>query len=139
MLSIFFEFIGESEESVGYIITMLGLGGIVGTKISSFMMGKLSSNHVFLLSLVVNSIVFTAFGFLNETVVSVYFYYFLIFLTGLASGIIFVSFRFGIRRLVDFSNLAKVTGGIQKISSVIAICMPVLGGYLANLYSITFT
>ncbi|MGF1681199.1 MFS transporter [Photobacterium minamisatsumaniensis] len=139
MLSIFFESIGESAESVGYIITTLGVGGIIGTKISSVLMGKVSSNHVFLLSLIVNSVVFSAFGFLDETQVNAFVYYFLIFLTGLASGVIFVSFRFGIRRLVDFGNLAKVTGGIQKISSVIAICMPILGGYLANIFSITFT
>ncbi|WP_157975378.1 MFS transporter [Photorhabdus sp. CRCIA-P01] len=65
MLGIFFEKIGQSESSIGYIISLLGVGGIVGTRISCWLLKKLSAKNPLLFSVMVNFVAFWGFGFLD--------------------------------------------------------------------------
>ena len=139
MLSVFFEKIGQDENSIGYIISILGVGGILGTKYSSYLLNKQIPSSVFIMSVLINCIAFSGFGFLSSEYTNHIVYYLFILMTGVASGITFVSVRFGIRNLIEFEYLSQTTGMIQKISSIVAITMPLIGGYIAGLTSIEFT
>ncbi|OHV58893.1 hypothetical protein BB987_04380 [Photorhabdus temperata] len=139
MLGIFFEKIGQSESSIGYIISLLGVGGIVGTRISGWLLKKLSAKNLLLFSVMVNFVAFWGFGFLDAKTNHYATYYLLIFLVGMASGMTFFAIRYGVRNIIGFEHVGKATGGIQKISSIVAILMPIIGGYTAKLISIEFT
>ncbi|MGV8001789.1 MFS transporter [Photorhabdus temperata subsp. temperata] len=139
MLGIFFEKIGQSESSIGYIISLLGVGGIIGTRISGWLLKRLSAKSLLLFSVMVNFAAFWGFGFLDAKTNHYATYYLLVFLVGTASGVTFFAIRYGIRNIIGFEHVGKATGGIQKISSVVAILMPIIGGYIAKLISIEFT
>lgn len=136
MLSVFFRYIGEKESSIGYIITILGVGGIIGTKIAAFTLENLKVIHVYSASILINAISFTIFGFTDSLVISPLVYYSAILITGISSGISFVSLKLGIRKTVDFSSLSMVTGQIQRISSIVAISLPIIGGLIADIWTI---
>ncbi|RAW82240.1 MFS transporter [Photorhabdus laumondii] len=139
MLGIFFERIGQNESSIGYIISLLGVGGIVGTRVSGWLLKKLSAKNVLLFSIMINFVAFWGFGFLDAKTHHYATYYLLVFLVGTASGVTFFAIRYGVRNIIGFEHVGKATGDIQKISSVVAILMPVIGGYTAKIISIEFT
>ncbi|MCU5771753.1 hypothetical protein N5923_08735 [Erwiniaceae bacterium BAC15a-03b] len=139
LLGIFFEKIGHGEKSIGFIITLLGVGGLLGTWFSGIMVKTQSSKNILVSSVTVNSVAFFGFGFLAVENYHYIIYYIFIFMVGISSGMTFFAIRYGVRNIVGYKNTAKVTGGIQKISSIVAILMPIGGGYLANVMGVEFT
>jgi MFS family permease len=141
MLSVFFRYIGEEESSIGYLITILGVGGVIGTKVASATLKKIPPISVFTLSILTNASSFAVLGFTDTESTAVLFYYGAIFVTGIASGIAFVSLKLGSRRTVKFSQLATVTGYIQKIAALVAMSLPILGGVTSGVWGLqnTFT
>ncbi|WP_227317970.1 MFS transporter [Cedecea davisae] len=139
MLGLFFRSIGENENSVGMIISLLGVGGVIGTKTASYLNKMLTPVSILTTSIMINALSFAIFGFANEQLASVYIFYGCIVLIGVSSGVTFFSIRFGVREIIGFKNIGKATGTIQMISSVVAITMPLIGGYIANLWSLETT
>lgn len=139
MLSVFFRYIGEEESSIGYIITILGVGGVIGTKVASATLKKISPISVFTLSILTNASSFAVLGLTDTESTAALFYYGAIFVTGIASGIAFVSLKLGIRRAVKFSQLATVTGYIQKIAALVAMALPIIGGVTSGVWGIQIT
>jgi MFS family permease len=136
MVALFFQRLGESVDSIGYIITALGIGGIIGTKLSSALLSTFTPIVVYSGSIIVNAISFCSFGFTNMESTPVNLYYSLVLLTGIASGISFVAVKYGVRKAVDFEKISTVTGLIQKMSSIVAVLLPVLGGIVADAFGI---
>lgn len=132
MVGLFFQRIGESVNSIGFIITALGIGGLIGTKVSSVLLSTFKSIHVYLGSMAVNAFTFSLFGFTDMAATPVNLYYSLMLLTGIASGISYVAFRYGVRNAVDFDKISTVTGVVQKTASVVAVLLPLLGGMVAD-------
>ncbi|MDX7987330.1 MFS transporter [Xenorhabdus sp. 12] len=139
MLGLFFKYAGESENSIGIIISLLGVGGIIGTKLASLLNKKLRPVIILMASMLINSIAFFIFGFLNPDLIAVYVFYFGIILIGISSGVTFFAIRLGVREIIGYQNVGKATGTIQLLSSVVAILMPMIGGYIASLYSLDVT
>ncbi|PHM44738.1 MFS transporter [Xenorhabdus mauleonii] len=139
MLGLFFKTVGESENSIGIIISLLGVGGIIGTKLASLLNKTLRPVMILMASMLINSIAFFIFGFLNSEFISVYVFYFGIILIGISSGVTFFAIRLGVREIVGYQNVGKATGMIQVLSSVVAISMPIIGGYIASMYSLDVT
>ncbi|EAY5052209.1 MFS transporter [Salmonella enterica] len=139
MLGLFFKNIGENENSIGLIISLLGIGGVIGTKFASLLNKKLTSVVILTTSVMINTFSFAIFGFVSGDMVSVYVYYGCIILIGISSGVTFFSIRYGVREIIGFKNVGKATGTIQMISSVVAITMPLVGGYIANVLSLEIT
>lgn len=136
MLSYFFRFIGEDEKSIGYIITILGVGGLIGTKIAGISVNKINLTSLYAGSILVNSFSFSLLGFSDYEAINHNYYYLAILITGVSSGMAFVSLKLGIRENVDFRDLASVTGTIQKVAAVVAISLPIFGGGVADLFGI---
>ncbi|WNK51666.1 MFS transporter (plasmid) [Pantoea agglomerans] len=136
MLGLFFKHLGQSESSIGMIISLLGVGGIVGTKMASVLNKSLTPVIILTMSVMINSTAFGLFGFLSKEITSVYVFYGCIILVGMSSGITFFSIRFGVREIIGYRNAGKATGTIQLLSSIVAITMPLMGGYIANLFSL---
>ncbi|EAS3780409.1 MFS transporter [Salmonella enterica subsp. diarizonae] len=139
MLGLFFKHIGENENSIGLIISLLGIGGVIGTKTASLLNKKLTSVVILTTSVMINTLSFAIFGFVSGNIASVYIFYGSIILIGISSGVTFFSIRFGVREIIGFKNVGKATGTIQMISSVVAITMPLIGGYIANVLSLETT
>lgn len=139
MLGLFFKNIGENENSIGLIISLLGIGGVIGTKFASLLNKKLTSVVILTTSVMINTFSFAIFGFVSGDMVSIYVYYGCIILIGISSGVTFFSIRYGVRVIIGFKNVGKATGTIQMISSVVAITMPLVGGYIANVLSLEIT
>ncbi|MDC9581489.1 MFS transporter [Xenorhabdus sp. PR6a] len=139
MLGLFFKSAGESENSIGMIISLLGVGGIIGTKLASLLNKTLRPVIILMASMIINTIAFFIFGFLNPELISVYVFYSAIILIGISSGVTFFAIKFGVREIVGYQNVGKATGMIQLLSSVVAISMPIIGGYIASLYSLDIT
>ncbi|CDG98967.1 MFS transporter [Xenorhabdus bovienii] len=139
MLGIFFKAIGQNENSIGVIISLMGLGGFAGTKLASFLIKKIMAKSVLLSSIFTNVVAFTCFGFLSSNTTSVLVFYVAIVLVGISSGITFFAVRYGVRNMVGYENVGKATGIIQMLSAVVAIIMPITGGFIANYYGIDTT
>lgn len=139
MLGLFFKLMGQSESSVGIIISLLGVGGVFGTKVASILNSSLQPVFILLISIMINTSAFFIFGFISPEQVPIEVYYAGIVLVGLSSGMTFFAIKFGVRKVVGYQNVGKVTGMIQLISSAVAITMPLLGGYFASLYSLEVT
>ncbi|NAW80287.1 hypothetical protein CAG60_15660 [Vibrio sp. V33_P6A3T137] len=78
-------------------------------------------------------------GIVNHGFISVIGCYLIVSLTGVSSGMSFVIMKSGLRTLVDFERLGSVTGYIQKIASIVAISLPVIGGVVADQIGIQMT
>lgn len=139
MLGLFFKEIGQSENSIGIIISLMGVGGFIGTKLASFLTKKLKPNLILIFSVLVNTVAFICFGFFSPITTSVLFFYSAIILVGLASGITFFAIRYGVRNTIGYEVMGKATGIIQMISSIVAIIMPVVGGIIAGYFGINIT
>ncbi|GAA5269320.1 MFS transporter [Vibrio cholerae] len=139
MLSLFFKELTDEPISIGFIISSLGLGGIIGTKLSSYFLNKLSIIQCYIFSLLVNVVAFFTMGIVNHGFISVIGCYLIVSLTGVSSGMSFVIMKSGLRTLVDFDRLGSVTGYIQKIASIVAISLPVIGGVVADQIGIQMT
>lgn len=139
MLGLFFKLAGESENSVSVIISLLGVGGIAGTKVASLLNNSLQPVVILLTSIMINTLAFFIFGFISPEQVTVHLYYGGIILVGMSSGMTFFAIKSGVREIIGYQNVGKATGMIQLLSSVVAITMPLIGGYIANLYSIELT
>ncbi|MDC9589963.1 MFS transporter [Xenorhabdus sp. XENO-10] len=139
MLGIFFKAIGQNENSIGVIISLMGLGGFAGTKLASFLIKKIIAKSVLLFSIFINVSAFTCFGFLSSNTTSILVFYAAIVLVGISSGITFFAIRYGVRNMVGYENVGKATGIIQMLSAVVAIIMPITGGFIANYYGIDTT
>lgn len=139
MLGLFFKELGQAESSIGMIISLLGVGGIAGTKIASALNKSLTPVIILIMSVIINTTAFALFGFLSKGLTPDYVYYGCIVLVGMSSGITFFSIRFGVREIIGYGNAGKATGTIQLLSSVVAITMPLVGGYIANVFSLEIT
>ncbi|MCP9268725.1 MFS transporter [Xenorhabdus sp. XENO-1] len=139
MLGIFFKTIGQDENSIGVIISLMGVGGFAGTKLASFLIKRITAKSVLLSSILTNTIAFTCFGFLSSNATSVFIFYAAIVIVGISSGITFFAVRYGVRNMVGYENVGKTTGIIQMLSAVVAIIMPIIGGVIANYYGIDIT
>ncbi|MFD3249200.1 MFS transporter [Rahnella aquatilis] len=139
MLGLFFRSAGESESSIGMIISLLGVGGIIGTKTASFLNKSLRPVIILIASMIINSLAFYIFGFINPETLPIYIFYGAVIMVGMSSGITFFAIRFGVRNIVGYQNVGKATGMIQMLSSVVAITMPLIGGYIASIYSLNIT
>lgn len=139
MLGLFFQNAGQSEISIGLIISLLGVGGFVGTKFASVLNNHLRPVQILLVSMIFNITAFAMFGFIPHESVSIYLFYFSIMLVGAASGITFFAVKFGVRNIIGYRDAGKATGMIQMLSSVVAILMPVVGGVIASLTSLVVT
>jgi len=139
MLGLFFKDLGQTESSIGMIISLLGVGGIAGTKIASALNKSLTAVIILIMSVIINTTAFALFGFLSKEITPDYVYYGCIVLVGMSSGITFFSIRFGVREIIGYENAGKATGTIQLLSSVVAITMPLVGGYVANVFSLEIT
>lgn len=136
MLGLFFKNINENENSIGIIISLLGVGGVIGTKTASLLNKILTPVTILTTSVMVNTLSFFVFGFVSGTLAPVYVFYSCIVLIGVSSGMTFFSIRFGVREIIGFKNVGKATGTIQMLSSIVAITMPLIGGYIANFLSL---
>lgn len=139
MLGLFFKLMGQAENSVGIIISLLGIGGLIGTKLAAISNNLLQPVVILLTSVVINTVAFFIFGFVNPDLVPIQVYYSGIVLVGVSSGITFFAIKFGVRKVIGYQNVGKATGMIQIVSSIVAITMPLVGGYIANRYSIEIT
>ncbi|MBU2896622.1 MFS transporter [Vibrio hepatarius] len=139
MISLFFKDITGEPISVGLVISSLGLGGVIGTKLSSYIIDKISIIQCYIFSISVNSIAFLIMGIVNDSLISVVGCYLIVSLTGVSSGMSFVIMKTGLRTLVDFERLGSVTGYIQKIASIVAISLPIIGGISADQIGIQAT
>ncbi|TFH89433.1 MFS transporter [Vibrio ouci] len=132
MLSLFFKELTDEPTSVGLIISFLGLGGIIGTKLSSYFLDKISIIQCYICSLLINGVAFFAMGIVNNSLVSVVGCYLIVSVMGVSAGMSFVIMKTGLRTLVDFEHLGSVTGYIQKVASIVAVSLPVIGGVVAG-------
>lgn len=139
MLGLFFRSAGLSEKSIGLIISLLGVGGFIGTKFASVLNNYLRPVQILLVSMSFNITAFAIFGFVPHETVTIYFFYFSIMLVGAASGTTFFAVKFGVRNIIGYRDAGKATGMIQMLSSVVAILMPVVGGIIASLTSLVVT
>ncbi|MCG3461046.1 MFS transporter [Xenorhabdus bovienii] len=139
MLGFFFKTIGQDKNSIGVIISLMGLGGFAGTKLASFLIKRIIAKSVLLYSILTNAIAFTCFGFLSSNTTSVFVFYADIVIVGISSGITFFAVRYGVRNMVGYENVGKTIGIIQMLSAVVAIIMPIIGGIIANYYGIGTT
>lgn len=139
MLGLFFRNAGESEKSIGLIISLLGVGGFAGTKFATMLNKYLKPMQILLVSMIFNITAFAMFGFIPHESVSIYLFYSGIVLVGAASGITFFAVRFGVRNIIGYRDAGKATGMIQMLSSVVAILMPVVGGIIASITSLAVT
>ncbi|MBC8952671.1 MFS transporter [Xenorhabdus sp. PB62.4] len=139
MLGIFFKVIGQDENSIGIIISLMGLGSFAGTKLASFLIKRIIAKSVLLYSILTNATAFTCFGFLPSNTTSVLAFYSAIVIVGISSGITFFAVRYGVRNTVGYENVGKTTGIIQMLSALVAIIMPIIGGVIANYYGIDTT
>lgn len=139
MLSLFFKELTDEPISIGFIISSLGLGGIIGTKLSSYFIGKISIIQCYIFSLLINGVAFFTMGIVNNSSLSVAGCYLIVSVTGVSSGMSFVIMKTGLRTLVDFDCLGSVTGYIQKIASIVAISLPIIGGIVAEQIGIQAT
>ena len=139
MLGLFFKKIGENENSIGLIISLLGVGGVIGTKTASFLNKTLTPVTILTISVMVNAFSFAVFGFVSGALAPAYIFYNCVVLIGVSSGVTFFSIRFGVREIIGFKNIGKATGTIQVLSSIVAITMPLIGGYIASMLSLAAT
>lgn len=139
MLGLFFKAAGESENSIGMIISLLGVGGVIGTKIASILNTTLRPVAILMTSMMINTFAFFIFGFIKHELTSIFIYYAGIIMVGMSSGITFFAIRFGVRQIIGYQNIGKATGMIQMLSSVVAVTMPLMGGYIASAYSLNIT
>jgi hypothetical protein len=137
LLGLFFKTIGQHESSIGYIISLLGIGGFIGTKFASLINNKLPSAAILIISMSINTAIFFIFGFIDSSTASLY--YACIIFIGSVSGINFFAIRYGVRNIVGYMHAGKATGTIQMLSSIVAIIMPIAGGWIANNYTIYYT
>ena len=139
MLGLFFRALGQTENSVGLIISLLGIGGACGTKFASVLNNHIKSVQILMVSMLFNITAFMLFGFVTPQSASVLLFYFGIMLIGASSGITFFAVRYGVRNIVGYADVGKATGMIQMISSVVAILMPMVGGIIASATSLIVT
>lgn len=139
MLGLFFRALGQSENSIGMIISLLGIGGFFGTKVAAVLNSHIKSVQILMVSMLFNITAFTLFGFVTPQSASVMLFYFAIMLIGASSGITFFAVRYGVRNMVGYTDVGKATGMVQMISSVVAILMPMVGGVIAGATSLIVT
>jgi MFS family permease len=139
MLGLFFKAAGESENSIGMIISLLGVGGVIGTKTASILNTILRPVAILMTSMMINTFAFFIFGFIKHELTSIFIYYGGVIMVGMSSGITFFAIRFGARQIIGYQNVGKATGMIQMLSSVVAVTMPLMGGYIASAYSLNIT
>ncbi|KAB8030694.1 MFS transporter [Fluviispira multicolorata] len=134
LISFLFMSFGASETSIGLLISVLGLGGIMGVRIAKLLFHSLSPEKVMLLALLMNSISFFLFGYATQSwpISPVLAFYVAIGFTGIASGILSLSFKTILQDRIPFAQIGRVTATIQSIAAIVATTLPFLGGALAK-------
>lgn len=139
MLTVFFSVIGEDKSSMGLIVSLLGCGGTIGTKWVSELIKNIEIEQVFFISVFIYLLSFSCFAFLSVVDTPVLIFYVAIICVGMASAMTFFAIRYGVRHIFGFEHVGKAMGTVQMLSAIIAILMPILGGYISGYFSITIT
>ncbi|WP_186646646.1 MFS transporter [Fluviispira vulneris] len=138
LISFLFMSFGASETSIGVLISVLGLGGIMGVRIAKFLFHSLSPEKVMLLALLMNSISFFLFGYATQSwpISPLLAFYVAMGFTGLASSILSLSFKTILQDRIPFARIGRATAKIQTIAAIVATTLPFLGGALAKFTNI---
>ncbi|BBH51809.1 hypothetical protein JCM31447_310800 [Fluviispira sanaruensis] len=90
------------------------------------------------IGLLMNSISFFLFGYATQSwlISPVFAFYVAIGFTGLASGILSLSFKTILQDRIPFAQIGRVSATIQSIAAIVATTLPFLGGALAKFTNI---
>ena len=137
LLALLFKKSGGSEQSIGIMIAIIGLGGVCGGFISKY--GS-NPSKLFLLSLIIDTLVFNIYGWFLHLHI---FDHLLIptfmtvcFIMGIGTGLGAVGFQTLLQENVNKKIIGITTGYLRTLIASVALIGPMAGALIAELSTI---